>query len=92
MKSCDQNDETFWSHDYTKFKFRSIKRLAAFAIPVSDVDSLVILVINKFKYNNLIIILNRGLLKAQNSIFLFRFTCPLNEVYAVIRSVASPTI
>ena len=46
MKSCDQNDETFWSHDYTKFKFRSIKRLAAFAIPVGDVDSLVILVIS----------------------------------------------
>ena len=21
MKSCDQNDEAFWSHDYTKFKF-----------------------------------------------------------------------
>ena len=45
MKSCDQNDEAFWSHDYTKFKFRSIKRLAAFAIPVGDVDSLVIFVI-----------------------------------------------
>ena len=45
MKSCDQNDEAFWSHDYTKFKFRSIKRLVAFAIPVGDVDSLVILVI-----------------------------------------------
>ena len=45
MKSCDQNDEAFWSHDYTKFKFRSIKRLAAFAIPAGDVDSLVILVI-----------------------------------------------
>ena len=41
MKSCDQNDEAFWSHDYTKFKFRSIKRLAAFAIRVGDVDSLV---------------------------------------------------
>ena len=47
MKSCDQNDEAFWSHDYTKFKFRSIKRLVAFAIPVGDVDSLVILVIFK---------------------------------------------
>ena len=35
MKSCDQNDEAFWSHDYTKFKFRSIKRLAAFAIPAA---------------------------------------------------------
>ena len=45
MKSCDQNDEAFWSHDYTKFKFRSIKRLDEFAIPVGDVDSLVILVI-----------------------------------------------
>ena len=49
IKSCDQNDEAFWSHDYTKFKFRSIKRLAAFAIPAGDVDSLVILVINEHK-------------------------------------------
>ena len=48
-KSCDQNGEAFWSHDYTKFKFRSIKRLAAFAIPVGDVDRLVILVITLVK-------------------------------------------
>ena len=45
MKSCDQNEEAFQSHDYTKFKFRSIIRLAAFAIPVGDIDSLVIFVI-----------------------------------------------
>ena len=50
MKSCDQNEEAFWSHDYTKFKI-SIKHLAVFAIPAGDVDSLVILVMTVFTVN-----------------------------------------
>ncbi len=37
-KSCDQNDETFWSHDLTKIEI-------AFEISCGDVDSLVIFVI-----------------------------------------------
>ena len=37
-KSCDQNDETFWSHDSTKIEI-------AFEISCGDVDSLVIFVI-----------------------------------------------
>ena len=39
-KSCDQNDETFWSHDLTKIEI-------AFEISCGDVDSLVIFVITK---------------------------------------------
>ncbi len=38
IKSCDQNDETFWSHDLTKIEI-------AFEISCGDVDSLVIFVI-----------------------------------------------
>ncbi len=41
-KSCDQNDETFWSHDLTKIEI-------AFEISCGDVDSLVIFVINAGK-------------------------------------------
>ncbi len=37
-KSCDQNDETFWSHDLTKIGI-------AFEISCGDVDSLVVFVI-----------------------------------------------
>jgi hypothetical protein len=44
MKSCDKNDETIWSHDWTKIEFGIIKRLFPFEIPSGDVDSLVILV------------------------------------------------
>ncbi len=39
-KSCDQNDETFWSHDLTKIEI-------AFEISCGDVDSLVIFVIKR---------------------------------------------
>ncbi len=39
IKSCDQNDETIWSHDLTKIQFRIIKRLIAFEISCGDVDS-----------------------------------------------------
>jgi hypothetical protein len=46
MKSCDRNDETIWSHDWTKIEFGIIKRLFPFEIPRGDVDSLVILVID----------------------------------------------
>jgi hypothetical protein len=45
MKSCDQNDETIWSHDWTKIEFGIIKRLVPFEILSGDVDSLVIFVI-----------------------------------------------
>ena len=47
IKSCDQNDETIWSHDLTRIQFRIIKRLIAFEISCGDVDSLVIFVIVK---------------------------------------------
>ncbi len=40
-KSCDQNDETFWSHDLTKIEI-------VFEISCGDVDSLVIFVISNF--------------------------------------------
>ncbi len=49
-KSCDQNDETFWSRDLTKIEI-------TFEISCGDVDSLVIFVIfyallsKKFKKN-----------------------------------------
>jgi hypothetical protein len=43
MKSCDQDDETIWSYDWTKIEFGIIKCLFPFEIPGGDV---VVFVIN----------------------------------------------